>query len=70
LDRSSTVTTPGRVEGGSLSETPTFVELPTLQSPPHGHVVVRLLGRDGEQMEIMGGIEVVAIVREFWNRAR
>jgi hypothetical protein len=49
---------------------PTFVELPSLQSPLTGQSVVRFVGRDGEQMEIGGAIDVLTLVREFWNRAR
>jgi hypothetical protein len=30
----------------------------------------RFVGRDGEQMEIGGAIDVLTLVREFWNRAR
>lgn len=48
----------------------TFVELPALQSPLGAQLVVRLTARDGEQMEILGGVDVLAVVREFWSRAR
>ncbi len=47
-----------------------FVELPRVQSPLAGQVVVRLSKRNGEQLEIMGGVDVLAVVREFWRRAR
>jgi hypothetical protein len=48
----------------------TFVELPSLQSSHQRHLVVRLTGQDGEQMEVLGGIDVLELVREFWSRAR
>jgi len=47
-----------------------FVELPRPQSSPAGQIVVRLVGRDGEQLEIAGDIDVLVLVRELWNRAR
>jgi hypothetical protein len=65
-------------QGGSIVKGPprtapspaTFVELPTLQSSHQRQLVVRLTGRDGEQMEIHGGVEILEVVREFWGRAR
>jgi hypothetical protein len=65
----SMVTAPQRVARFTPPEA-AFVELPRVQSPPAGQIVVRLSGRDGEQMEIIGGTEVLAVVRELWNRAR
>lgn len=70
LDQRSTLTALRRVDGSSLSAVPTFVELPSLQSPLTGQSVVRFVGSDGEQMEIVGGIDVLTLVREFWSRAR
>jgi hypothetical protein len=59
-----------RVVTANPSSSPAFVELPRLQAPLAEHSVVRLVGRDGEQMEIVGDIDALALVREFWNRAR
>lgn len=63
-------TAPQRVVNATASSSLAFVELPRLQSPLGGQTVVRLVGSDGEQMEIMGGIDALALVREFWNRTR
>lgn len=69
-ERRSTATTLRRVASATSSSSPTFLELPRPQSPLVGQSVVRLLGRDGEQMEIMGSFDALALVREFWNRTR
>lgn len=51
---------------------PAFIEL-TTSLPAREQVVVRLTGRDGEQLELSvpgGTLEVVALLREFWGRDR
>jgi len=53
--------------------TVSFVELQTQQAPSTDRVVVHLTGQDGEQMEVSirgGALDVVGVMREFWNRAR
>lgn len=66
VSQSAMATAPGR----AAPPQPAFVELPRIQSPAGGQSVVRLIGRDGEQMEIAGGVDVLTLVREFWSRAR
>ena len=57
----------------SVSSCPGFIELRSAHPLPTDRVVLRLTGRDGEQMEvsIQGEVlDVGAVMREFWNRAR
>lgn len=66
----SSMTVATRSVGRTAPPQATFVELPALQSPLGAQLVVRLTARDGEQMEILGGVDVLALAREFWIRAR
>lgn len=73
-ERRSTATTMvtalQRGVNGTRASSVAFVELPSPQLPLAGQSVVRLVGRNGEQMEIKGNIDAVALVREFWARTR
>jgi len=61
---------PHRAVSTSASSSVAFVELSKPQSLFVNQCVVRLLGADGEQLEIVGDTDVLALVREFWNRRR
>jgi hypothetical protein len=62
----------GVVQRPSTRSRPTFVELEARQATPsRGQVVVRLVGREGDQMEISGSaVDVTSVVREVWRPSR
>jgi len=66
----------GGVEVPARPQTPastTFVEVDAQQVFSRGRVLVRLTGRDGEQVEVTleGAVaEVAALARAFWERSR
>jgi hypothetical protein len=51
-----------------------FVEIDAGGLCATGHAVVRMVGRDGERMEIAlsatGAVDIVALARAFWTRPR